>query len=117
MAVGAQFQDKIAHMGNLFTVFLLLMLGWFWLDSLRTREIAVEICRTACAESQLQFLDQAVVLRRLGLRWTNAGVRFRRLYRFDFSEGGVGRRSGYLILVGLDLEDFSFGLPEQSGDA
>ena len=104
-------------MGNLFIVFLLLMLGWFWLDSLRAREIAIEICRTACAERELQLLDQTVALRRLGLRWTNVGVRIRRVYRFDFSEGGVGRRNGYLILVGLNLEDFSFGLPEQSTDA
>ncbi len=104
-------------MGNLFIVFLLLMLGWFWLDSLRTREIAIGICRAACEERNLQLLDQAVALRRLGLRWTNSGVRFRRVYRFDFSEGGVGRRSGYLVLVGLNLEDFSFGLPEQSHDA
>jgi hypothetical protein len=28
----------------------------------------------------------------------------------------VGRRTGYLILRGIDLEDFSLGLPDQPDD-
>lgn len=98
-------------MGHLFAVFCLLLLGWFWLDSLRAREIATEICKAACAQRGLQFLDQTVALRRLGLAWPAEGVRIRRLYRFDFSEEGVGRRSGHLTMKGLALEDLSFGLP------
>jgi hypothetical protein len=104
-------------MGNLLAVFLLLLLGWFWLDSMRAREIATEICKTACNQRELQFLDQTVALRRLGLAWRSEGVRMRRVYRFEFSEEGVGRRSGYLVMRGLTLEDLSFGLPTQTQDA
>jgi hypothetical protein len=104
-------------MSNLFAIFLLLVLGWFWLDSLRAREIATEVCKTACAQRELQFLDQTVALRRLGLAWRSEGLRMRRVYRFDFSEEGVGRRSGYLVMRGLALEDLSFGLPAQTQDA
>ena len=104
-------------MSNLFAIFLLLVLGWFWLDSLRAREIATEVCKTACAQRELQFLDQTVALRRLGLAWRSEGLRIRRVYRFDFSEEGVGRRSGYLVMRGLALEDLSFGLPAQTQDA
>jgi hypothetical protein len=104
-------------MSNLLVVFLLLLLGWFWLDSLRAREIATEICKTACSQRELQFLDQTVALKRLGLAWRSEGVRIRRVYRFDFSEEGVGRRSGYLVMQGLVLEDLSFGLPTQIQDA
>ncbi len=104
-------------MSNLFAIFLLLLLGWFWLDSLRAREIAIAICQAACSQRQLQFLDQAVALRRLGLSWQSQGLRIRRVFRFDFSEEGVGRQSGYLVLRGLDLEELSFGLPSQPEDA
>lgn len=104
-------------MGNLLAVFLLLLLGLFWLDSMRAREIATEICKTACNQRELQFLDQTVALRRLGLAWRSEGVRMRRVYRFEFSEEGVGRRSGYLVMRGLTLEDLSFGLPTQTQDA
>ena len=104
-------------MSNLLAVFFLLLLGWFWLDTMRAREIATEICKTACRQRELQFLDQTVALRRLGLAWPSEGLRLRRVYRFDFSEEGVGRRSGYLVMRGMTLEDLSFGLPTQSQDA
>ena len=103
-------------MNDLLPVFPLLLLGWFWLDSLRAREIAIGICQAACAQRELQFLDQAVALRRLRLTWRAEGVRLRRFYRFDFSEEGTGRRSGYLTLRGLHLEELSFGLPERIDD-
>ena len=104
-------------MSNLLAVFFLLLLGWFWLDTMRAREIATEICKTACRQRELQFLDQTVALRRLGLAWPPEGLRLRRVYRFDFSEEGVGRRSGYLVMRGMTLEDLSFGLPTQAQDA
>jgi hypothetical protein len=104
-------------MTDLTAIGLLLLLGWFWLDSLRAREIALGICRAACEQRDLQFLDQAVALRRLGLRWRSEGLRLRRVYRFDFSEEGVGRRQGYLVLRGMALEDLSFGLPDTPTDA
>jgi hypothetical protein len=41
-------------------------------------------------------------------------VRLRRVFRFDYSEAGVGRHTGHVVLVGIDLEEASLGLP---GDA
>jgi hypothetical protein len=104
-------------MDSLFAILLLLLLGWFWLDSLRAREIAIGICRVACERRGLQLLDQAAALQRIGLARTPDGLRLRRVFRFDFSEEGVGRRSGYLILRGIDLELLSLGLPDQTEDA
>ncbi|MFY9975701.1 MAG: DUF3301 domain-containing protein [Chromatiaceae bacterium] len=104
-------------MSNLSAILLLLLLGWFWLDSLRAREIALGICRAACAARNLQLLDQTVALRRLGLSWRAEGIRLRRAYRFDFSEEGVGRHSGYVVLRGIDLDELSFGLPGEVSDA
>lgn len=104
-------------MDNLLAILLLLLVGWFWLDSLRAREIAIGICQAACMQQELQFLDQAVALRRLGLSWRAEGVRVRRVYRFDFSEEGLGRRNGYIVLRGMRLEELSFGLPTETQDA
>lgn len=104
-------------MSNIFAILLLLLLGWFWLDSLRAREIALGICKAACEARGLQLLDQAVMLRRLGLSWRDDGIRLRRVYRFDFSEEGIGRHSGYLVLRGIDLDDLSFGLPGRVSDS
>jgi hypothetical protein len=90
---------------------------WFWLDSLRAREIATGIGKAACARYEVQFLDQTVALSRLGLRWGSQGIRLRRVYRFDFSEEGVGRRTGYLVMLGMNLQELSMALPNHSGDA
>ena len=104
-------------MDSLFALLILLLLGWFWLDSLRAREIAIGICRAACEQRDLQLLDQAVALQRIGLGRTPRGLRLRRIFRFDFSEEGVGRRTGYLTLRGVDLEGLSLGLPDRPEDA
>ncbi|QGU33235.1 DUF3301 domain-containing protein [Thermochromatium tepidum] len=100
-------------MSHLFILTLLLLLGWFWLNSLRTREIAIGICKTACRQRKLQWLDQTVALRRIGLTWRADGVRLRRIYRFDFSQEGTERRQGYIVMHGLKLEELNFGLPDQ----
>ncbi|MEJ1296345.1 MAG: DUF3301 domain-containing protein [Candidatus Sedimenticola sp. (ex Thyasira tokunagai)] len=93
---------------------ILLLFGaiiWFWLDSARAREIATAICTRSCEQQGLQLLDQTVTLRRLGLRWPPQGVRIRRMFRFDYSEEGTSRLTGYIILIGVELEDFSFDRP------
>ncbi len=99
------------------TLFALLLAGfiiWFWLDSARSREIATGICQKACQQRGVQLLDQTVALARLSLRWTPRGIRIRRIFRFDYSDEGVGRNIGHLTLVGIALEEFSMGLPGDS---
>lgn len=97
-------------MENLFVILLVLLIGWLWLDTLRAHEMAVELARRACTRHDVQFLDQAVALRGLALRWTPGGMRFRRQYRFEFSEEGTGRCDARLVLLGLRLESIDMGL-------
>ncbi len=104
-------------MSTLSILALLAGVSWFWLDSLRAREIATEICKAACTRSQVQFLDQTVALGRIGIRWSADGLRLRRMYRFDYSEEGVGRHSGSVVMLGTDLEELSMGLPSHAEDA
>jgi hypothetical protein len=103
-------------MSSITGILLIALLIWFWLDSARAREIATGICDAACQQRQLQFLDQTVALCRIGLRWTNQGIRIRRVFRFDFSEQGVGRHNGHITMLGTTMEEFSLGLPSEGSE-
>lgn len=99
-------------MSGFILIILLVAIAWFWLDSSRAKEFAVEICRQASEKYGVQFLDESVVLSKLGIRWPEQGLRFRRVYDFDFSRNGDERLSGQVALVGIELEflDFDFSI-------
>jgi hypothetical protein len=79
--------------------------GWFWYDSLRARERAIDLGRAACERDRLQFLDETVLCTRTRpARGVDGRVRLRRMYRFEFSDDGVNRRTGHLVLLGAELE-------------
>jgi hypothetical protein len=79
--------------------------GWFWYDSMRARERAVALGRHACEREGLQFLDETVLCTRTRpARAADGRVRLRRVYRFEFSDDGVNRRGGELVLLGPALE-------------
>ena len=89
---------------TLAAIIILGLIVLLWLESARTRELAVGISRAACDKERYQFLDDSVYLQRVALRWTPAGIRFRRMYRFDYSINGTLRQSGYILLIGNQLE-------------
>jgi len=101
-------------MNGLWLIVVIGLLVWFWLDSARARELATELARSMCHKRGLQFLDDTVSQTRFGLRWTPNGLRLRRMFSFDFSMEGLGRRSGWLILLGTQVEQFDLGLPKAS---
>jgi hypothetical protein len=102
---------------TLLALIALLVVVLFWMDGARAREFATALVDELCRRRGLQLLDGTVVLARLGLRRTPAGLRFRRMYRFDFSAEGVGRRVGYLLLIGTEVENVIFELPEDEAAA
>jgi hypothetical protein len=110
-------QPRVAVSTSFTLILFLVAIGWFWLDSLRAREMATGVASEMCTRRGLQFLDQTVALVRLGVRRTPAGLRLRRLYRFDYSEQGFGRYTGHIIMLGTRVEEFSLGLPSQPAEA
>ena len=78
---------------------------WFWLDSLKAREIGVLAARNACHGEGLQFLDESVVGNSLRLARDDAGrLKLRRVYGFEYSDTGNDRRSGSVTMLGHDVE-------------
>jgi hypothetical protein len=90
------------------TLLFLAALGgtvWFWADSTRARESAVQRCARACEEARVQFLDQTVALGSLGMARNGAGhAVFRRHYGFEFSTDGQDRHRGQVVVIGQQVE-------------
>ena len=96
-------------------LFALLGIGvliMLWLDSARAREFALTLTQRYCEHRGMQLLDQSVSLARIGLRWTSSGLCIRRMFRFEFSLEGMGRRTGYVLMLGSQLETIDDGLPK-----
>lgn len=85
-----------------------------WLDGARARELAIGIATELCRRRGFQLLDQTVSLSRLAPRRSPDGLQFRRMFRFDYSIEGVGRRTGHVILIGIRLEHVDLGLDEET---
>ena len=87
---------------------LLLMLGlivWFWTNTLRVRELAIETAREACRYQNLQFLDATVVMHKLAVRRsTNGQLVLQRTFLFAYSEHGDDRRTGFVITSGNHVD-------------
>lgn len=98
-------------------LFLLTLIAWFWRDSLRVREVAIRISRSSCKSHNVQLLDQTVALHRLGIRWLRSGPKLRRVYAFDYSLEGSGRRTGYLVMLGIHNVSLHMDIPQPSQSA
>lgn len=92
-------------MDMMILLFLLALLIWFWLDSLRALEVARNTGKQICLDANVQFLDDTVANIAMGLARDKSGRRvLRRTYRFEFSETGDTRLEGHLILLGDKVE-------------
>lgn len=96
---------------EVFGLLLVVVLGWFWLNSIKARDAAVAACRRACKAEGLQFLDDTVSTARVGLERDDGGVlRLRRVYAFEYSDTGDNRRSGSIVLLGDRVTMLNVGL-------
>lgn len=89
---------------ELLAIALLGLVCWFWLDSLKAREAGIREARAACAEEDLQLLDDTVAGAGLRLARDDAGrLRLQRTYAFEYSDTGDNRRQGSVTLLGHDV--------------
>lgn len=73
----------------------------YWLEAMRSKELARAAGKRACEQAQVQFLDDTVELVRVRVKRDDHGrLGFYREYRFEFSDDGADRRRGALALFG-----------------
>lgn len=90
---------------ELLVVLLLVGSAWLWLDSLKAREVGIRAAQQACAEENLQFLDETVAGRSIKLARDDEGrLKLRRVYEFEYSDTGNNRRSGSVTMLGHEVE-------------
>lgn len=76
-----------------------------WHRNLACRELANRIANDTCKQADVQLLDGTVAFSRFGSgrdsedRWSVL-----RTYVFDYTDNGVNRRQGFVVLRGLRLE-------------
>ena len=86
-------------------------LAWFWLDSLKAREVAVRAAREACTAEGNQLLDWTVASSGVALARDDGGrVRLRRAYDFEYSSTGDNRLKGGVVLLGHRVVMLSTGV-------
>ncbi len=75
------------------------LLVWFWLESLRSRDIAIQVARTSCKQQELQLLDGTVSLQTIRPYYRNPDdYGLKRTYTFDYSGDGISRQTGCVVL-------------------
>ena len=93
-------------MSELLYILLVLAVFWFWMDSSRSRERAVNAAREACKQAGVQFLDDTVMLAKIRMcRKSSGSMALCRSYSFDFSLDGEQRRSGSVSMRAQTLID------------
>lgn len=86
-------------MTSILILLFLALLAWFWMNSIRAKEIAMHTAAAACQQIQAQFLDQTASLKNIQLKRNKAGrLGFERTYTFDFSRDRQTRTKGMVII-------------------
>lgn len=86
-------------MNTIGLLLLISVLVLLWHASLRTRDFAIQVAISTCKTRGIQFLDGTTVLQSIRPVLTGEhGPGIRRTYTFDYSEDGIGRHTGCIIM-------------------
>lgn len=101
-----------AHIRRMPTILIMMIVGAaafaFWSAARAAAERAEQVGRNACQSAGVQLLDQTVHANGLRLRRGDDGrLGFERSFRFEYSEDGIQRHIGRLVLRGDELLAFS----------
>jgi hypothetical protein len=83
----------------------MMVLAWFWHDSLGARERANVAALDTCRSTGASLLDGTVAFRRLqAVRGDGGTLQLRRTYVFDYTRDGYTRQQGFVILTGRSVD-------------
>ena len=92
--------------GDLIGIVFLVAAIAYWLDAIRSKEIAREAGKKACLKYDLIFLDDTVVIEKVRLRRDGYGrMRIYRQYQFEFTNDGAYRYKGDIYMLGRYVLD------------
>ncbi len=96
-------------MGTLSAMLLLGLLLALWYCHMAAREVAAQAAAALCRRQGCQFLDDSVALAGARLvRGEAGGPAIRRVFQFAYSPEGATRHTGFVIMVGRQVD--SIGL-------
>lgn len=88
-------------------IVFMLLIAWFWFDSISSREQAVRSGRELASRLELQLLDETVACTKIRLCRDHLGqVRLIRTYEFEVSSNGADRLPCHLVLLGKRLKSW-----------
>ncbi len=93
-----------AFVDSMLFILLLAIVALYWYNSMQSKTRAVQFARRECEKQGVQLLDQTVQRIRLSMSRDNGHQwRIWREYRFEYSEDGVNRHEGKLVILGYRL--------------
>jgi hypothetical protein len=84
-------------------VFVILAVA-VWRANLAARQLANEVAMEACKRLSVQFLDGTVAFSSMRPARGAGRITLRRNYVFDYTEDGLSRRQGFVVLLGHQVE-------------
>ena len=80
-------------------------LGAFWWGSDSVKSLAISHTLKYCRDSNVQLLDQTMVLKGLWpVRTSDDYIQLRRRYQFEFTSTGAIRNKGQIVLIGTRIK-------------
>ena len=89
---------------DLLFISLLLLIGFYWSNAMKAREIALSSVKMHCQKMDVQLLDEYVALNAIWPKRDNQGkVKAWRSYQFEFSSTGDERYGGKVVMLGRKI--------------
>jgi hypothetical protein len=92
------------------SILVLALAAWWWLDSIKARDICILAVKSACSRQGVQLLDDTVAIAALRMARDEDGrLLLQRRYGFEYSTSGTDRRRGTATLLGHTLVSLDIG--------
>ena len=88
-------------MSKVITLLGLVAIAWYWSNTQKLKQFALNASIKCCKESGVQFLDHSVVMHRFSfMKNTHNRWKLIREYHFEFTSTGENRYTGRVLLQG-----------------
>ncbi len=89
---------------ELFLIVLVVLIGLYWSNAMKAREIALNAVKRHCQKMDVQLLDEYVALNGLWPKRTERGTLMAwRSYQFEFTSTGDERYNGKVVMLGMKI--------------